>query len=216
MKSTQGQVAIQAMNMMGYDALTLGYRDLLLGKAVLLERIEQANFAILSANALDGDTSEPLALPYVIEAMDGHTVGIIGLTNDDGPLPAAYDDGGSIKLRNPKEALREYLPQVIEIADVVILLSHLGLEADKELAAEMPEIDVIIGGYSRNLVLPTRYEGLIPIIAQAGYRGEWIGVANLRIDAQGDITSFDGATVALTDEYADDPEMLRFVQQVLD
>jgi 2',3'-cyclic-nucleotide 2'-phosphodiesterase (5'-nucleotidase family) len=51
------------------------------------------------------------------------------------------------------------------------------------------------------------------LIAQAGYRGEWIGVVSLDIDSQGTVASHKGEVVPLTEEFADDPEMRAFLDQ---
>ena len=213
-QATGGQVAIEAMNMMGYDAITLGDQDLILGASVLRQRMAEATFAVLSANVIDATTDQPLALPYVIKEIAGRRVGIIGLTRLSTPLAPNPNDSTLLRVDDPLEAVMRYAPEVAELADIVILLSHVGLPMDRMISAEVPEIDIIIGGQSRNVIAPTREGEGGAVIAQAGYRGEWLGTLTARFDAQGELIDFEGETVALTDEYKDDRDMAKFVERI--
>jgi len=60
---TKGGVIIEAMNMLGYDAMTVGEHDLQLGLEVVREREEEAEFPFLSANLVLADTNELLFAP---------------------------------------------------------------------------------------------------------------------------------------------------------
>jgi len=213
-QKTNGQAAITAMNMMSYDAITLGDQDLILGAAALRQRMAEATFAVLSANVIDASTGQPLALPYVIKEAKGHRIGIIGLTRLSTPLAPNPSDPTTLRVDDPLETIKRYAPEVAEQADVVILLSHVGLPLDQTIAAEVPEIDIIIGGQSRNVLAPIRENEGGAVLAQAGYRGEWIGTLTAHLDAQGQVVSFGGETVALTEEYGDDPEMTQFVASI--
>ena len=206
---------VQAMNMMGYDAMTLAYADLLLGSQVLSERMAEADFAILSANVVDASTGEPFASPYVVRTIAGHTIAIIGATDGQpGPLPKGPDDRLELRLEDPILAVQRYAAEATQVADVLILLSHLGVPRDREISELVPEMDIIIGGYSRSLLAPVRFEDGSSVIAQAGYRGEWLGFLHASLNGQGDVTDFSGTSEALIDTYGDDAEMTKFVDQI--
>ncbi|MBC8265087.1 MAG: hypothetical protein H8E47_13315, partial [Anaerolineales bacterium] len=97
---------------------------------------------------------------------------------------------------------------------VIIVLSHLGTVVDMQMAGEVKGIDLIVGGQSRDVLDPPLWdEASRTVIAQAGYRGEWIGVVSLEIDGQGKVANHKGEVVVLTDEFADDPEMRAFLDQ---
>ena len=209
-QQTQGQVIVEAMNLLGYDALVLGDQDLWLGLDVLRQRMEEAEFPILSANVVIQGTDQLLATPYVIKEIGDHKAAIIGLTNQE----AANAAGGAIVVRNPLEALKDYAAQVSEEADVIIVLSHLGAEMDLQLAGEVQGIDLIVGGYSRDVLDPPLWdEPSSTVIAQVGYQGQQIGVVSLEIDSQGKVAGHGGQVVVLTEEFADDPEMRAFLDQ---
>ena len=209
-KQTQGQAIVEAMNLMGYDAMVLGSEDFRLGLDVLRQRMEEAEFPILSANVVISGTDQLFATPYVIKEIADHKVAIIGLTNQE----AASAAGGDIVALDPLETLRDLMDEVSEEADVVIVLSHLGAEANFQLPSQAQGIDLIVGGYSRDVLRPPLWnEASGTVIAQAGYQGQRIGIVSLEMDSQGKVAGHEGEVVVLTDEFADDPEMRAFLDQ---
>jgi 2',3'-cyclic-nucleotide 2'-phosphodiesterase (5'-nucleotidase family) len=209
-KQTQGRAIVEAMNLLGYDALVLGSEDFWLGLDVLRQRMEEAEFPILSANVVIQGTDQLFATPYVIKEIGSHKVAIIGLTNQE----AASAAGGDIVVLDPLQALQDLMGEVSEEAEVIILLSHLGTEVDYQIANEVQGIDLIVGGLSRDVLDPPMWiEASGTVIAQAGYLGEWIGVVRLDIVSQGTVAGHKGQVVLLTDEFADDPEMRAFLDQ---
>ena len=81
-QGSRGASSIGALNQLGYDALGLGMVDinrLTLGE--LQQRIEQAQFPVLSANATLKGSGKLLAEPYVILSVADHKVAILGLTD---------------------------------------------------------------------------------------------------------------------------------------
>ena len=76
---SQGKLAVEAMNLMRYDALVLGERDLSLGPNVLRERMAQADFPILSANVHLAGSQNLFSDAYTIVQFETYSVGIIGL-----------------------------------------------------------------------------------------------------------------------------------------
>jgi len=209
-QETQGRVIVEAMNLLGYDAMVLGSEDFRLGLDVLAQRMEEAEFSILSANVVYSGTGQLFATPYVIKEIGDHKAAIIGLTNQE----AASAAGGDVVVLNPLEALRDLMDEVSEEADVIIVLSHLGTVVDMQIAGEVDGIDLIIGGQSRDVLDPPLWDELSStVIAQAGYQGRWIGVVRLDIVSQGTVAGHEGQVVVLDDEFADDPEMRAFLDQ---
>jgi 2',3'-cyclic-nucleotide 2'-phosphodiesterase (5'-nucleotidase family) len=209
-QQTQGQAIVEAMNLLGYDAMVLGDQDFRLGLDVLRQRMEEAEFPILSANVVMAGTDQLFAAPYVIKEIGDHKVAIIGLTNQE----AASAAGGTIIVLDPLEALQDLMGEVSEEADVVIVLSHLGTVMDLQLAGEVQGIDLVVGGMSRDVLDPPLWdEPSSTVIAQAGYQGQRIGVVSLETDSQGKVAGHEGQVVVLTKEFADDSEMMAFLDQ---
>ncbi len=124
-----------------------------------------------------------LAPPYrVLRLGDGRTVAVFGLMTRGLTNIVATRPNGGVAVGNPVTIARALVPKLRREANVVVCLSHMGLDADRELAERVSGIDVIIGGHShiplkRPLLTkngtPNGYHGTV--IAQAGSRGEYLG-----------------------------------------
>jgi 5'-nucleotidase/UDP-sugar diphosphatase len=208
--STQGQSSVVAMNMMGYDAMTLGQKDLALGLDVLRQRIAEAEFAVLSANAVVSPTGEWVATPYVLRQVGDHQVAIIGLSGGRGTSEIAVLD--------PLEAVQTLVPRVAPQADAIILLSHAGALTDQQIAETVPGIGLIVSGGQLELSTPWRSEKTGTLIVHAdqaskGHAGRVLGMARLTFDADGRLVQHQWQGQNLSTEIADDPGMTNWVQQ---
>ncbi len=193
---TRGSSIIKLMNLAGYEAMTLGNHEFDFGFYNLQQLAELADFPFLSANVLQKKTDRLLSFtkPYIIKQYDGLTVGIIGVTTAEVPEITMAKNVGQVIFKEPIETVRTYqrlLEQ--EGIDLLIVLSHLGLEEDKELARAVPKIDLIIGGHSHNLLTkPLRVGERGTLICQAGSYGRFAGRIDLFVDTARDtISSFE-------------------------
>ena len=196
------------MTVMGYDAMALGASDLaILGVDGILRRMEEAPFPFLSANVVLTATGELLAQPYLLKEMDGHRIAVIGLTDEVGLHDA--------EIRDPLLSLREVLDELNGQADILVLLSHAGLQTNQEIAQEVPEIDLIVsGGGQGYTVEPQLVEGQPPLVhadsASPGHAGRRVGVGSWGFDGDGRLVAVDWVGLALTPDILDDPEMARW------
>ena len=207
---SEGRVLVEAMNAMGYDALALGDREFALGLDVLREREAEADFPFLSANLVNADDEALLFQPYIILERQGKSVGIIGLSEPEVAKNARVSK--LVSALDPVETARQYVGELRGQVDVLIVLSHLGVEEDKALAKEVTGIDVIVGGKSRTLMRePARVGNTL--IVQQGYDGEWMGRLRATFDAQGVPSDYAEKLYTLTADYKDDQEMLNLVNE---
>lgn len=184
---TQGRAVIDAMNALNYHAMVIGNHEPDFGPDVLRTRIGEARFAVLAANVTTSG-GEAFARPYFIRSLKGIRVGILGLSYPNTPLTSARSNVESLRFRPAAETAREYVPRMRkEGAHIVIALTHLGLGADRQLATEVPDIDLIVGGHSHNRMADALRVGKT-LIVQAGAHGSDLG----RID----LTVRDGRVVA--------------------
>jgi len=207
---SEGRVIVAAMDAMGYDAMAVGSLDLLKGLDVLLARAKEASFPILSCNLVSAESGEPLLQPYAILERGGIRYGILGVSEPDlFPAPAL---GAGAKVLDPVASVREYLPEVRDQSDVVILLSHLGLEEDQTLAQAVPGIDIVVGGRSRKLMAdPVKIGNTL--IVQAGYNGEWLGRLDVDFDAQGQVVGSSEQFITLDPTFEDDAQLKDLLAQ---
>ncbi len=206
--TTQAAVMVEAMNRMGYDAMTLGDQDFRWGIGVLRDRMAEAEFSFLSANVYVGDTQTLFAEPYRIVSLAGHRIAIIGVTNKN--IVSFLPPGGTepVLVSEPIQAVRRVMADLEGKADIFIVCSNLGFQQDQALAAQVPGIAVIVGG-NPGMLMPEPYREPTygTILVQAGYQGEWIGKLTLQIDEKGQITAYQGEIPPLGPEITDDAEM---------
>jgi 5'-nucleotidase/UDP-sugar diphosphatase len=132
---TKGEAVIQAMNMLGYDALGLGNHEYDEGIENLRRLSKRAHFPFLSANTIDAQTGQQVdyAKPYVIKEIKGLKVAIIGLTTADTPIYAFSENVAGLKFLPAAPVMEKYVKEVREKgADLVIGLVHLGIPYDPE------------------------------------------------------------------------------------
>jgi len=205
---SQGQVIVEAMNAMGYDAMAIGGLDLSAGFEVLKQRAKEASFAILSCNIVHLQDATPLFTPYVVVQRNGLRYGIIGVSEPD--VANAPELASAARVADPMQSLQKYLPELQQQSDVIIVLSHLGLDEDKAIAQAIPGVNVIVGGKTRRLLQTPEMVGST-IIVQAGYDGEWLGKLDVTIAAAGKLVDPQVDIIPLGPEVADHPELAALV-----
>jgi len=136
--TTQGEAVVAGMNLMGYDALALGPRELSLGPELLAQRMAEADFPVLSANVVLTATGELLAEPYAILEVGGRRVGVLGLTR------TPDEPGSHFQVVDPREVAKERVPEVAGLADIVIVLTNVGYRSAQGIAEAVPGIDLVI------------------------------------------------------------------------
>lgn len=181
-----GRVEIDAMNLMGYDAATLGNHEFDNGLDTLAAVLATAQFPIVCANYdFTGTVMEGKTKPSVIIRKGGLKIGVFGLgcdpkglIADKNFLPAKYLD--------PYTSAQEAVDKLrAEKCDIVVCLSHLGTYGkaaedvcDVQLVQNTRGIDAVIGGHTHklydNLRVPNLDGDSIPV-CQMGKSGGYLG-----------------------------------------
>ena len=209
----QGALLIEAMSAMGYEAMALGARDLDALLSTVKARFEDVQSAILSANVrVNG--ALPNVQPYHLRQIDGHTVGIVGVTSEQ--VEDRFEALGlDLTVQDPITAVGQVVDEVRKRADIIILLSTLEQSQARELAQAVPGIDAIVGtsrGVQHTPVAIAGVENEV-VLHASGMQGEYLGVLHLHFDAQGHITEFEGRSMPLTDYYEDDAQMVEIIRR---
>lgn len=180
-EATAGTINVELLNQIGYDAVTIGNNEgLSLQHDKLQKLYNDANFPVTVANIKDLRTNkQPSWCQEVVYRVmpDGTKVAMIGMT---APFVETYPlrEWG---IGEVAPILAAILPQIKVQADVIILLSHLGLSEDRRLAQMFPTLDVIIGAHTHHRL--EKGEMLNnTLIAAAGKWGRYIGKISLTIE----------------------------------
>ncbi|MBN8586235.1 MAG: bifunctional metallophosphatase/5'-nucleotidase [Ignavibacteria bacterium] len=184
---TRGRSQIEILNSYNIDAFVLGNHEFDYSQYSLDSALALAKFDYLSSNVYLQSQNKLMGKPYVIKEINGVKFGIIGLTLPDlfeTSLPANVTD---LVMLNVDSVLTVNINEVKSRgADVVVLLSHSGLDEDKLIAEKFySDIDIIVGGHSHStLFKPVRKNGVV--IVQAGSYGRNLGKLDLKIDTEKD------------------------------
>ncbi|CAG7631301.1 bifunctional metallophosphatase/5'-nucleotidase [Paenibacillus allorhizosphaerae] len=181
-EGTMGHANVAVLNATGYDAVTIGNNEgLTLTAEALADAYREAAFAIVLANMPQSASGNhaPWAKPWHIVEKAGVRFGLIGVT---ACFPEFYSLLGW-DVQEPMEVLRRLVPELRSRVDVIVVLSHLGLRYDERLAAEVPGIDIVLGGHTHHLLeQPIRIGGAA--VCAAGKFGQYVGMVDLEWDAR--------------------------------
>lgn len=172
---------IELMNRTGFDLCTVGNHEWDGNIVALQNDIERADFPFLCANVFIPDTVNLDIKPYIAFEHQGVKVAVVGLIEirHDG-IPGAHPNNlTKVSFKRPEAVLPNY--QFLRNQnDVVILLSHCGLEDDIELAKANPWLDAIIGGHSHTLIEhPSETNGVL--ITQSGSHLRYATLVKLHV-----------------------------------
>lgn len=152
----KGDVEVGLMNLMKYDAATLGNHEFDFGIDNLARLVKKADFPIVCANYdFTGTVLENLIKPYTIIKRNGIRIGVFGLSPQlDGLVMNSSNSG--VRFIDPVKAANEAARQLKEEekCDIVICLSHLGWDIlgidDTETIPQTRNIDIVLGGHSHS------------------------------------------------------------------
>ncbi|WP_127717779.1 bifunctional UDP-sugar hydrolase/5'-nucleotidase [Halobacteriovorax sp. HLS] len=178
----KGRKVFEVHDQIGYDAVTIGNHDYLMGSddldAILGD--VKPNFSFLGANFYTNKKFTNIAeqiKPYTEFEFDGVKVGVVGITTNDILYKWRINGGG---ISNEYAACKKYSKELRQRGNhIVIALTHMGFSKDKKLAKKCPELDLIVGGHSHTVLHKVFYQKskkgkLIPIV-QAGNHARWLG-----------------------------------------
>lgn len=158
-----GEPEVRAMSLLDVDAVVVGNHEFDSGAVNFAEQIEQhATFPFLAANYIFEDDAHPAAntlgrvtQPWAVFNVEGLRVGVIGLGNLSSlnSLPEQGNSLGIIPLETTY-ALQTAVDQIRPYTDLIIVLSHAGLDEDEAAAQEVDGIDVIMGGHLHIVLNP--------------------------------------------------------------
>ncbi|TYA14976.1 bifunctional metallophosphatase/5'-nucleotidase [Paenibacillus faecis] len=172
-EGTLGQANVDILNLTGYDAITVGNNE---GLTFTPDLLAQAYAGLLCpvvcGNLRDLATGElpKWAKEHLVLRRGGFTIGLVGATAS---YPDFYKLLG-VEALDPRITIAASVKRLRPQVDLVIVMSHLGLPMDKELAESISGIDLIIGGHTHHLLEEPLWVGNTAITA-AGKFGQYLG-----------------------------------------
>jgi 5'-nucleotidase/UDP-sugar diphosphatase len=206
----EGDLDIALYNKLGYDAAAFGNNEFQRGAEFLEAQMKLAQFPFLGANVKKADGTY-LGRPWIIKEISGFKVGVFGISTS---ASKEYLWSGYLltdEILAAKTAVSELKAAG---ANIVIALTHLGIEEDlsagmssekititsNELARQVKGIDLIIDGHSHTYIEAPIYVDGVPLVS-AGEHGKYLGKAV--ISASADAVNIDWQVLAVKEVAAD-------------
>jgi 5'-nucleotidase len=228
---------LRLLAMLGCDATTLGNHDFTFGPhgtaAAIGVAVDAGQVPVVLATNTDFSAPQPTLAGlqklgaqgrirnYLVIERGGIRFGIFGVMGLEAAIYAV--SAAPATFTDPIEAARAAVATLrnTEKVDVVIALSHGGVRvdldgkmtegADVQLAAEVPGIDVVVGGHSHTvLASPIMVHGRTPVV-QAGHNGRYLGEITVTID--GNALTVDAShTHPIDDTISGDPAISEVIE----
>lgn len=181
-KGAKGGGMMEFFNLLKYDGQTCGNHEFDVSLDNIRKLIEIANHPVYSANLFTTDGSLFTNEPYHIYKKGDLSVGIIGAIVDDLPVYINAPQRDQVKLK-PAVQVIDSLAKIIDAeTDLIVVLSHCGLEEDEKIAAGLgQEVDAIIGGHSHTRMKEAKNINGI-LIVQAGSHLANVGQLELTVE----------------------------------
>ena len=155
---TKGLDAVEMMNVTGYDVVTLGNHEFDYGYAQLKENMTKADFKILCANVYGEDGTPIFDANYTYTTKSGVKIGFFGMETPEAQTKANPALIKGLKFDTDLKAVAEKQLEALKDDDVVIALSHLGVDDSSkpytsyDLYNAAKGIDFIIDGHSHSVM----------------------------------------------------------------
>lgn len=190
----QGEVEVNLMSEMGYDAGTIGNHEFDYGLDNMKRIFSLANYPIVCANYdFTGTVLEEIVKPYVILKRNGLKIGVFGLSpRMEGLVTGANYRG--VTYKDPVESANRVaeLLKLKEHCDIIICLSHMGWKAgvnnpecDEYIIARTRYIDVVLGGHSHSFfkepIFYRNLDGEEVALQQMGKNAQYVGTMKLTL-----------------------------------
>ncbi|KAJ8711860.1 hypothetical protein PYW08_008814 [Mythimna loreyi] len=227
-------VTQEFMNMLPHDAHVLGNHEFDNGIEGVVPYLEHLNSTVVTANIIDDDepTMHGLYEKSIIVERKGRKIGIIGV------IIATTDNlasTGNLKFTNEVETVKEEAEKLNAAGvDIIIVLSHCGLDIDRDIALHAgPHVDIIVGGHSHTLLFNgdapenSGFQPLGPypvvveqatrkvLIVQAAAHTQYLGEIKLVFDEGGHLLRWTGNPHYIGNEVVQAPDVLEKINYYL-
>lgn len=190
-----GATEVEMLNDGGYDIYTIGNHEFDEGPLNLAKQLQNAKFTVINCN-IDASACPPLKAlihPSIIKEIAGQKVAFIGAVCPDLAIMTTRVDGVKV-INSDGDWIAPIRDEVARIKqqgiDKIVLVTHVGVLRDKELA-KLPDVDVIIGGHSHTRldkeIVVDHPDGSHCVVVQTGCYGRALGKLDLSFTADGKV-----------------------------
>ncbi len=211
-EGTQGEISSAILNEIGFHARIFGNNEGFSGIENGKHIAESSKCEVLTCNMYDieGNKLNFLKDATILEINDVKIL-LIGVTASS-PSYNGFYKLFNMLTKDPIEEIHRVLSNYKNHEfNLKILISHLGLKFDKNIAKEFPSINIIIGGHSHD-VLKEPFLLNNTIICQTGKYGEYLGILDIELDDKLHIKNYNGSLVSSKD-FIPDPKIVEIIDE---
>ena len=196
----------------GIDAINVGELELALGLDYIKELEKKYDIPFVSANIADNN-NQLVFNPYVIKNIDGFKIGIIGIMGNTSDVSKLMGEivGSSLSVLDPIKTVEEKVAEIRDKVDYVIVMTHQHIGRNWIIARKIDGVDLVVGGHHKQK-LKTPYEANNTYIVQSGEKGQYQGMFEVEIAADGTKTGTN-ALVPMSDKIANDPAVKAMIDE---
>lgn len=219
-----GTTDIECLNKAGYDIYTVGNHEFDDGSENLAHALKLAKFDVISAN-LDVSNMPQLSAiikPSVVKTIAGERIGFVGVITPS--LSDVSSNLGPVKLKaTGADWMHPVQNEITKLKaqgiNKIILVSHCGIELEKQMAEALPDVDAIIGGHSHTRLdkpaIVKHEDGSLCLVVQTGSYGRALGRLNLVFDRSGRVvlSKTQYHLINITDRIFDDPDVKAYITE---
>jgi len=192
------------MSYIGYDAAVPGNHEFDRGLDVFAQMLKTAKFPFVCAN-IDFKNSADIKLsPYIIKDYGDFKVGIIGIVADN--LKTKTSASNEFKVLDSIKEAKNFVKKIKPDVDLIVVLSHQGVEEDIKLAKAVPDIDIIVGGHTHTFLTKAvviKNKNHRTLIVQDGELGVFLGRLDLKFVSK-HINSYDYRLIPVDESIKED------------
>lgn len=218
----KGDVEIEMMEKIGFDAMAVGNHEFDDGPEGLLKLVDGVSFPVISGN-IDVSQSNVLAgkvANHVVLEVGGEKIGLISALATD--TSETSSPGEAVIFQDEIESLQADVAQLEEEGvNKIIALTHVGVTKDMEIAEAVEGLDAVVGGHSHTefsntkegaMAYPTMV-GDVPVVQAYAY-SKYVGHLVLTFDDDGKVSAATGDTILLDASVEEDAEIVARVAEL--
>jgi 2',3'-cyclic-nucleotide 2'-phosphodiesterase (5'-nucleotidase family) len=209
---SEGEVILDPINTFGLDAYVPGNWDPAYGPKRFKELMGRLKAKVTCFNFHDTKTNERLFPPSLTFERHGVKVSFIGIADilsSKRQPPVEYEGMDTTRMEGLHDFVKELRAK--EKPDLVVGITHTGITIARQLAREIPELDVVLSGHTHERTEEPILEGHV-IVVEPGSLGSFLGRLDLTLRPEGGVAEHHYRMIPINeDDYQEDPEVKKLV-----
>ncbi|ANM05880.1 5'-nucleotidase protein [Rhizobium phaseoli] len=224
----KGAAEAEFLNMMKFDAMTVGNHEFDDSEDGLATFLDKVQFPVVTAN-LKATAASKLGdriKPSLVIDVGGQKIGIVGAVTND--TPELSSPGPNVTIDDDVQTITAAVQDLKgQGVNKIIALTHVGYPRDLAFIAKIPDVDVVVGGHSHSLLSNTdpKAEGpyptmvdnpggyKVPVVQAASY-SKYLGDVVVNFDDNGVVKDAKGDPILIDSSFTPDPAVVARVTEL--